>query len=351
MTASETLDLARRPDGTFALTAAQERAADEAVQSLVLHNDVARLTPAQRVGWFLRRCADAGLSPYSTPFDFLTLDGKVVAYPNARCAEQLRRLHQISIKVIRCEDVGELHVVEVEARTPSGRTDTASKWVPIVGYGRDGKQYPLRGQKLADAYAKAETGAKRRVTFSLGGLGGMPDMEDTAGARPVYMDADGKIVEHPTEEQRYLIEHPRAARAAGYRTLADGDITAAPLPGVDQTPRPDDLAPPDRPDGPPPTFKPSAEQVKRYLGAWFASVKHTSLDDDEARHRFVRQWTAQYPDGIRTESLREFLEHATDRQAGDLLAHVRVIAEEERAALLADATNATDELTEEERPF
>lgn len=347
-----TLDLARRDDGTFALTPEQDRAADEAVQSLVLHNDVARLTPAQRVGWFLRRCADAGLSPYSTPFDFLTLDGKVVAYPNARCAEQLRRLHQISIRVIRREDVGDLHVVEVEARTPSGRTDTASKWVPIVGYGRDGKQYPLRGQKLADAYAKAETGAKRRVTFSLGGLGGMPDVEDAAGARRVFMDADGNIIERPTEEQKYLIEHPRAARAAGYRTLADGDISEAPLPGVDQMPRPEDLAPPERPDGPAPTFKPSAEDVKRYLGAWFASVKGTSLDDDDARHRFVEQWTSQYDEGIRTDSLREFLEHATERQAGDLLAHVRVIADgEKRDRLVADATNAADEVGQDERPF
>jgi hypothetical protein len=342
-----TLDLARGPDGTFQLTPEQGRAADEAVQSLVLHNDVARLTPAQRVGWFLRRCADAGLSPYSTPFDFLTLDGRIVAYPNARCAEQLRRLHQISIKVLRREDVGELHVVEVEARTPSGRTDTASKWVPIVGYGRDGKQYPLRGQKLADAYAKAETGAKRRVTFSLGGLGGMPDMEDTAGARRVYLDADGNIVEHPSEEQRYLIEHPRAARAAGYRTLADGDITAAPLPGIDQTPRPDDLAPPERPDGPHPTFKPSAEERERWRKQWLAMAHGTMYGDDDGRHTFFRQWT-----GGRTQSSVDFFATATKAQAEECLAHTRVITDEEKNAILhGDATNAADEIGEDERPF
>jgi len=347
------IDLARRDDGTFALTPAQGRAADEAVQSLVLHNDVARLTPAQRVGWFLRRCVDAGLSPYSTPFDFLTLDGKVVAYPNARCAEQLRRLHQISIKVIRREDVGDLHVVEVEARTPSGRTDIASKWVPIVGSSRDGKQYPLRGQKLADAYAKAETGAKRRVTFSLGGLGGMPDLEDTAGARRVYLDADGNIVEHPSEEQRYLIEHPRAARAAGYRTLADGDIGAAPLPGIDQTPRPEDLAPPTRPDGPRPTFKRDRKQVERWLGAWHGIVKDTPYEDDDERHKWFRQWTAQldWPHAKQTDSSKEFFERCSDEEAADLLAQIRFVKEQDRAAKLADATNAADDDDDEERPF
>ena len=60
--------------------------------------------------------------------------------------------------------------------------------------------------------------------------------------------------------------------------------------------------------------------------------------------RFIRQWTAQSPTMLQTDSLRAFLAGATERQAGDLLAHVRaLVADEKRAILEADLTNAREE--------
>ncbi len=341
-----TTDLARQDER--ALTQAEHEAAIEARDHVIATNDLGKLTPHQRVGLVLALCDSLGLNPLSRPFELLVLDGKVVLYPTKSATEQLGRLHQISVKKARQQNVGDLHVVEVEGTRPNGQMSFASKYVSL----RDHRGAPLAGQKLADAFAKAETGAKRRLILSMVGLAGLPDADDIP-ARRVWLDADGEILEHPTEEQRHLIEHPRVARAAGIRTIADGDPEASPLRGTSQRPTEAELTPPERPSGPRPTFTPTAEDVKRWLGAWFAAVKRTSLDDDDARHRFVEQWCSQYPEGIRTHSLREFFEHATERQAADLLAHVRAIAEGEKRELLDDMTNAADEpeRDDEARPF
>jgi hypothetical protein len=70
----------------------------------------------------------------------------------------------------------------------------------------------------------------------------------------------------------------------------------------------------------------------------------TSLDDDDARHRFVGQWTApHWPTAKQTQSLPTFFARATDAEASDLLAHVRAILDDERRA------NA--EPTPDEEPF
>jgi len=335
---NETVDLARRDDGSFALSADEQEAALEARDHIIATNDLGKLTPRQRVGLVVAICEQLKLNALSRPFELLLLDGKVVLYPTKSCTEQLGRLHQISIKKVRQANVGDLHVVEVEGHRPNGQTSFASKYVSL----RDGRGNPLVGQKLADAFAKAETGAKRRLVLSMVGLAGIPDADEVPGARRVWLAADGEILEHPTEEQRYLIEHPRAARAAGYRTLADGDAADAPLAGRSQAPTAEELTPPERPDGPPPSLKPSDEDTKRWLGAWFASVKGLSLDDDDARHRFVEQYTSQYPEGLRTHSLKAFFERCTERQAGDLLAHVRAIMDAERRDLAEQARGETE---------
>jgi hypothetical protein len=325
-----------------ALTQAEHEAAIEARDHVIATNDLAKLTPHQRVGLVLALCESLGLNPLSRPFELLVLDGKVVLYPTKSATEQLGRLHQISVKKVRQQNVGDLHVVEVEGRRPNGQTSFASKYVSL----RDQRGAPLAGQKLADAFAKAETGAKRRLILSMVGLAGLPDADEVP-ARRVWLDADGEILEHPTAEQRHLIEHPREARAAGYRTLADGDPADSPVVGRSQRPRPGDLAHPERPDGPPPTFRPSAEDRARWRGRWHATVAGTSLADDDARHRFFTQYT----DG-RLSSSEDFWATATERQAEELLSYVEVLAMEEKKAIrLADATEEPGEIADDERPF
>lgn len=339
-----TTELVRADPRPIELSPEQRAAAAEAVDALVVHNDLSKLSPLQRVSYHAMICARHHLDPYAKPFDFLMLDGKLTMYPNKRCAEMLRYNHQISVKKVREERVGDLWCVEVEGRRPSGQVDFATKYVPLYTVDRDGSKRTLAGNKLSDAMAKCETGAKRRLTFSMVALGGAEGEYDDErpGGRTVILDASGEIVEHPTEAQRYLDRVPAAARAMGMRTLADADPEASPVQSPDRTPDPAELARPKPPAGPAPSFKPSGADVKRRLRAWHAAVDGTSLDDDEARHRFVEQWTAGFPEGLRTHSLAAFFEHATDRQAADLLAHVRAIVDDEKRALAEDAEPAEE---------
>jgi hypothetical protein len=317
------------------IAAADPEQAAGALAHILATGDLAKLSDEQRVAYYLDLCRSLSLSPRSRPFDWLLLDGRLILYPNKSCAEQLRRAHRISVRITRREPVGDLFVVEAEGTTPSGRTDTASKYVPLTAWNRQRGAYErLRGKELADAYAKCETGAKRRLTFSMVGLAALPDPDELRAGRAVVVDGTGAVLEHPTEEQRYLAATPAAARAIGeptFETTASPD--AAPLAATPtQAVRPDELARPARPRTERPSFRPSADDVEHRLRTWFAAVKQTSLDDDDARHRFVEQWTASYVPGLRTDSLRAFFEHATERQAGDLLAHVRAIVDDEKRA-------------------
>ena len=372
-----TTDLA--PNEERALATTDDEAA-AALAHVLGTGDLHQLTNEQRVGHYLALCRSLGINSLSRPFDWIEFEDyesrtkKLVLYPNKSCAEQLRRAHEISVRIVRKEPVGDLFVVELEGTTPSGRVGFASKYVSVID--RQGQR--LRGQRLGNAYMKAESGALRRLTFSMVGLGGLPDPDELQRARMVVVDGTGAVVEQPSEQQRYLAEVPAAARAIGeptYEATAEASGASPPVPETSsQAARPEEVARPARPDGPRvpteatpqgypasvgaprPTFKPTKAQVDGWLRRWFAVVDGSSLDSDDARGRFVEQWTAGYVPGLRTDSLRAFFSHATARQAEDVLAHVEALVDDERRAnedALAEARGdaATDDPTEGERPF
>lgn len=318
-------ELATAPDED-----AQREAAAGALAHVLGTGDLYQLTNQQRVEHYLSLCRSLSLNPLSRPFEWIEFaepDGqkKLELYLRSAGADQLLRLHYIRVRVIRRDNVGELHVVEVEGTTPTGRTGTASKYVPLTGRSNNGT-YRLSGIRLANAYMKAETGARRRLALAMIGLAAPPDLDERSGARVMTVDAHGNVLEHPTEDQKYLAEHPEAARAIGEPTLADHD--PAPYGDLpDQGPTEAELTPPKR-SGPRATLRPSADEVARWVKTWHATVDKTSLDHDDERHRFVEQWT----DG-RTDSLVVFFETATKRQAEELLAHVRALVEDERKAI------------------
>jgi hypothetical protein len=61
------------------------------------------------------------LAPY--PTEYLTLNGKLRLYALRDCADQLRRLHGISIAITSRERLGDLYVVTARARDRRGRED------------------------------------------------------------------------------------------------------------------------------------------------------------------------------------------------------------------------------------
>jgi hypothetical protein len=340
------------PDTSTALALADPEQAAGALAEILATGNLEPLTNVQRVSHYLDVCRSLGLNPLSRPFDWLMLDDRLVLYPNKSCAEQLRRLHQISVRITRKEPVGELFVVEVEGATPSGRVDQASKYVPLTEWDRRAGAYRrLTGQKLANAYAKAETGAKRRLVLSMVGLAGLPDVEELGRVKTVVVDGEGNVLDHPTEEQAYLAATPAAARAIGeptFETTASRAESPLSEQASSQAPAPAELERPARPSGERPSFRPSADEVEHRLRTWFATVDGTSLDDDDARHAFFDQWTASYVPSLRTRSSAEFFRHATARQSEDLLAHVRAIVADEQRAIAEGQADDPDGETDQE---
>lgn len=321
------------------LTQADPEQAAGAVAHILATGDLQELSNEGRVAFYLELCTSLGLNSLSRPFDWLMLkdnagNERLVLYPNASCAAQLRRAHQISVNFLRREVVGELFVVVVEGRTPNGRVGQASKYVPLVG--RYGK---LQGRLLANAFMAAETGALRRLTLSMVGLGSPPDIQDL-DARRVVVDGTGRVLDAPSDADRQLADRPEMARVIGAptyeRTYEEADVRSPIEVGPIQAPTPEELEPtrPERTEKA--SFRPSKRTVDRWCGAWFGIVKGLNLDDADARHAFVRDWTHG-----RYDSLRTFFEHASEQQAGELLEYVRGVCALERAELEAAVDEAT----------
>ena len=93
---------------------------------------------------------------------------KLVLYATRACTDQLRTLKKVSITLSEPQVINETYIVRAKASDDEGRTDESSGAVSIKG---------LYGDNLANAYMKAETKAKRRVTLSICGLGMLDESE------------------------------------------------------------------------------------------------------------------------------------------------------------------------------
>lgn len=161
------------------------------MEQVIVGGDLSNITPEQRVEYYQRVCESLGLNPMTKPFQYITLNGKLTLYASKDCTEQLRALRGISIETLERETIGEVYVVTANARDNKGRKDSSTGAVPIQG---------VKGEALANAFMKAETKAKRRVTLSLSGLGWLDESEVSSipGAQVVDMEPT-RVVEAPAQ--------------------------------------------------------------------------------------------------------------------------------------------------------
>lgn len=315
-------------------------AAAMALERVVTMGDLAALQPEERVAYYLDTCQSLGLNPRSRPFDWLLLDGKVVLYPNKACADQLRAIHRIRIETTMptASPDGSMLMCEAKGIMPDGRYDVGRKFVPLTAYSRERGEYRLRGKELANAYMKAETGAKRRVTFSLIGMAAPPQDLDDVEYKVLTVDGRGNILDRPTVEQKALAERPDMARAIGEPTFEDLEGAPTAFDGMpDQRPQPDPG--PQKREGPRPSFR---SDKARWAKAWGALVKGTYLDDDDARHRYVEAYTSTWPEAARTDSLSRLMSITTDVQMAEFIEHTRAHLDERAAAERADPDGELD---------
>jgi hypothetical protein len=161
-----------------------------ALQTVVGTGDLSKLTAAERVEYYGAACRSLGLNPFTRPFQFISLQGKVVMYATKDATDQIRSLNSISIESPQITFTDGMVVVTVTGRAPNGRTDTEIGAVALTEN--------IKGEARANAMMKAITKAKRRLTLSLCGLGMLDESEidDISGAQVLEMD-DAGTIRHP----------------------------------------------------------------------------------------------------------------------------------------------------------
>jgi hypothetical protein len=191
------------------------------VETVVIGGDLAELNAAQRAEYYAAVCRSLGLNPLTKPFEYLTLNGKLRLYALRDCADQLRRLHGISIYIANREQMSDIYVVTARAKDRQGREDESTGAVTVGN---------LKGDALANALMKAETKAKRRVTLSIAGLGWLDETElDTIPQAPqaVLPPEESLSSEEPPAEVHPTADHISSlvemARSCGVDLASFGD--------------------------------------------------------------------------------------------------------------------------------
>ncbi len=219
---------------------AYDGASMDVLERVVVAGDLGKLAAGDRVAYYRAVCQSIGLNPFTKPFDYIQLNGKLTLYATKSATDQVRSLRGVSID--SCErDLSDPDYATwlVTGHDRDGRVDTEIGSVPIKG---------LAGEAKANAIMKALTKGKRRLTLSLAGLGWLDETEvgSVPSATPVQVDTDtGEIV------AREVAARPVASlsdRVSARREAIEArTVTDAPAP----SPQPAPEAAPDEPEGGP----------------------------------------------------------------------------------------------------
>lgn len=187
------------------------------IENALMRGDLSRLTEAERLSYYKSLCASLSLNALTQPLIYITLNGKLTLYVTKGCTEQLRGIHKVSIKITSRESIEGVYVVTAEASLPDGRCDSATGAVTIQN---------LKGEMLANAFMKAETKAKRRVTLSLLGLNMLDESEvediPNVNKQEVKPSASPKLESHAgkTPPLTHPIATPKLDDLGGTATTA-----------------------------------------------------------------------------------------------------------------------------------
>jgi hypothetical protein len=180
------------------------------LELVVIHGDLSRLQPAERVMYYKQVCESIGLNPLTKPFEYIHLNGKLRLYALRDATDQLRKLNGVSITIKSRELVEGCYVVMAQATDKSGRYDESMGAVPLDG---------LKGEMRSNAMMKCETKAKRRVTLSICGLGWLDETEvDSIQGAQILSEpitpTTGTLAAQPAAKQEIIIETAEAMKKA-----------------------------------------------------------------------------------------------------------------------------------------
>lgn len=165
------------------------------IERVLIVGDLSKLQPDERVSYYRAVCKSVGLNPFTQPFAYINLQGKLTLYAKKDCTEQLRKIHNVSVTKLERDTVNGVYIVTAYARLHDGRQDSSTGAVNTEG---------LKGDALANAIMKAETKAKRRVTLSICGLGFLDETEvETTPGHVVNVRDTGEIESEPPLKDDY----------------------------------------------------------------------------------------------------------------------------------------------------
>lgn len=142
---------------------------NQSIERVLIQGDLSQLSESERVAYYTRLCESLGLNCLTQPFAYIKLNGKLKLYALREATEQLRRIHNVSVRITSRELVADsIYVVTAQASLPDGRCDESIGAVPVSN---------LQGEALANGFMKCETKAKRRVTLSICGLAFLDETE------------------------------------------------------------------------------------------------------------------------------------------------------------------------------
>jgi len=185
--------------------------ASDIIEAVIAKGDIAQLTAQERARYYVKVCESIGLNPMTRPFEYITLNGRLVLYARKDCTDQLRSIYGVSVTDLTQMERDGVFTIVAKVHDKHGRSDMATGAVHIQG---------LRGEPLANAFMKAETKAKRRATLSICGLGFLDETELPAAApasspqqRPRLADQlDALSSPAPTGDERTPAEKRKRGR-------------------------------------------------------------------------------------------------------------------------------------------
>lgn len=150
----------------------EEKVDWKAIESAMANNNYAKLSPKDRVEVLTKTCTSLGLNPLTQPFGFYKMkDGSVQLYAKRAAAEQLSKIHGVSVL-----EAGEtwnektrVFTVKIKAQDKDGRIgmNRGDVWISPT----------LTGEDLANQYMRCFTKAHRRWVLSMCGLGYLDETE------------------------------------------------------------------------------------------------------------------------------------------------------------------------------
>jgi hypothetical protein len=220
----------------------------DAIKQLLFYGDLSALSQEEKGKYLFALCNSLGVNPWTKPFDFLPINGKLVLYANKGAAAQLAEVKQITSELLYEGPLRmgpdaymkEIYQVTMKFTDPSTRVSYETGTVWIGG---------LSGEAASNRAMVAWTKCKRRGILSHAGLG-FPDESE--------LDS---IPEVRARQQSPRIIQPALAPAELVDTIPEPTVTPEVLPPA-KAPLPPKITKPAS-NGPPRVIPAAKPPVKR----------------------------------------------------------------------------------------